>query len=132
MRGHRSDADGVAVRGRGGNGLGTDRTTGTGLVVDDHGLVQRARHLLRQDASHGIGRSTRREWHDQLDRPVREVAALSHRGQCRYAQGDGERAPRLGFHLPIRVRLGCRAAGEGETRSAGEIAHPWAECVKRR
>jgi hypothetical protein len=42
-----------------------DRAGGAGLVVDDHGLAQKSRHLLRGLAADDIGRAGRRERHDE-------------------------------------------------------------------
>src|SRR5207247_1881860 len=53
-----------------GDDLGCNRAAGTGAIVDHH-LPQAHRDLLRNKTGHIVGRSPRRERHDQLDRLVR-------------------------------------------------------------
>ena len=63
----------VAVGWRPGHRLGADRGTRTGPVVDHHLLPQPLAQLLRHHAGRSVDRATRRERHDDADRPAGKV-----------------------------------------------------------
>ena len=67
---HVVDKDGVSV-GRGARDLGgSNGAAGAHRVFDQHRLAKRLAHGNGDHARHHIGRTTRRERHDQRDRPV--------------------------------------------------------------
>jgi hypothetical protein len=43
--------------------------------------------MLRNEPRHGVGRSARREWHDQLDRPIGIALGVGDAGRAG-AQAD--------------------------------------------
>jgi len=66
----------IAVRSGFINELGADIAARAGVIFDDHRLAPFAREPFGENARDGVGGSAGREWHDDLDRMVREVCGL--------------------------------------------------------
>ena len=105
----------VAVRRGLRGGGGADHGGGAGPRLDDDLLAPVLEHLLRDDARQDVGRSARRERHDDLDRPVgifvgglRERRPGSKAGGEQHGERHG-RAPRLSG--PLRPPCMTRVPG---------------------
>ena len=62
-----ADVDGVAVRRCAREAPYPDRAAGAADILDDHRLPERSPHLVGQNTAGNIGRTARRERHDQRD-----------------------------------------------------------------
>ena len=81
----------VAVRRGLRGGGGADHGGGAGPRLDDDLLAPVIEHLLCDDPSQDVGRSARRERHDDLDRPVRIFVGRLGRGRARSKRCGDER-----------------------------------------
>ena len=85
------DQEGIAV-GRGARHVrGRQRAARAGTVLDHDALAQRLRHGGAQAARHHVGRTARRERHDQRDGMI-GIAALGHGGTAGQA-AQGQQRP---------------------------------------
>ena len=67
------EQQGVAVGRRLGDPAGPERAAGSRHILHHDLLAEILAHRFRHQPGHRVGRATRREWHDDGDRPVRIV-----------------------------------------------------------
>src|SRR5262245_61114781 len=103
VRGHAGDQQRVAIRFRAGHLRRGGHAACASTIFNVDLLAQSFRQGLGEDASEGVGRSTGREWHHQLDRTCRPVLRTTklrpshHKKEGETSQQDAphEESPRL-------------------------------------
>ena len=90
------EQQGVAIGLRLGHRLARAHTTGAGLVVDDDGLPQRLRELLRHGARRQVGHTAGAEGHHDADGLAGEGIGHSGQGQRQGGQGNSSQCAAAG------------------------------------
>ena len=70
------DVDGVAVGRRAREPADADRAAGAADILDNHRLAERRAHFVGHDPRGDVGRSARRERHDQRDRTRGKIVGV--------------------------------------------------------
>ena len=86
----RSHQQRVAVGRRTRDLLRSDGAAGAALVLDDDGLPESKLQPLRNQPRRGVGRSARREWHHELDGPIRIALRENEAGRAGDHRGRGD------------------------------------------
>ncbi|MCZ7562716.1 MAG: hypothetical protein M5U08_02020 [Burkholderiales bacterium] len=86
-----------------GNELRSDGAAGAGPVLDHHARAHLVAELLRHAARQGVGRTARRERHDEVDRFAR-VLLRGHRRHERDGQQCGAEPGEPACPDPVAVR----------------------------
>ena len=96
------DVDRVAV-GRGAReAADADRAAGAADILDNHRLAERSAHLVGHDARGDVGRSARRERHDQRDRARGKIVGMRGRKKRNASKPDRNE---YFSHVPSPVQL---------------------------